>query len=113
MTDDREPMALRECNDCGWRTFYESRRCRSCGGRQWTDCEPGTGTLLAVTTVHFTPEGVPQPNDLGLAAFEGARLIAQRDPDLEVGDRVRLAIDEPLRETDDGTIRGVRLELAD
>lgn len=105
---------LRECTDCGDRTFYEKRRCLKCGNDSWIDREPGTGKLLAVTTVHVSPEGVPEPNQLGLAQFqEGVNLVGQLESNLSAGDRVKLDTDQPLRDSEDGTRTGPRLISAD
>lgn len=103
-----------ECVECGRRTFYAKRRCLDCGSAASQEVDPGTGELLAVTSVHVTPDGVREPNDLGLAAFpNGANVIAQLDEDLAVGDRVRLAGDHELRRGTDGALRGGRLVAAD
>ncbi|QLG63854.1 Zn-ribbon domain-containing OB-fold protein [Halorarum salinum] len=103
-----------ECDDCGRRTFYAKRRCPDCGGDAWGEVDPGTGELLATTTVHVTPDGVREPNDIGLAAFPGgANVVAQLGADLAVGDAVRLAGDHELRRGEDGALRGGRLVAAD
>lgn len=88
-----------ECTRCGRRTFYEKECCLECGSRAWNEREPGTGTLLAITTVHVSPDGVRRPNRLGLARFEaGGDLVAQLETDLEVGERVALDHDTVLRD---------------
>ncbi|AGB39984.1 Zn-ribbon domain-containing OB-fold protein [Natronococcus occultus] len=80
-----------ECPDCGRRTFYEKRRCLDCGADDLRSREAGVGTLRAVTAVHVTPDGVSEPNRLGLASFDGdASIIAQLEDGLEPGDRVTL-----------------------
>ncbi|WP_306061676.1 Zn-ribbon domain-containing OB-fold protein [Natronococcus wangiae] len=99
-----------ECADCGRRTFYTKRRCLDCGADGLRTCEPGVGTVQAVTTVHVTPEGVDQPNRLGLASFDGdANIIAALDEDLEAGDSVSLETDE----TDEGAESAPRLVPAE
>lgn len=99
-----------ECGNCGHRTFYDKRRCLECGSEDFSREPAGQGELLAVTVVHVTPEGVREPNPLGLAKFSGgANLIAQLDDDLAVGDAVTLVGGRDLRETDDGVITGPRL----
>lgn len=103
-----------ECTDCGQRTFYEKRRCLVCAADSFERRDPGVGELLATTTSHVTADGVRNPNRLGLARFDGdTNVIAQLDGDLEPGDAVRLEDGAELRETDAGTLRGGRLELAD
>ncbi|GAB7011629.1 Zn-ribbon domain-containing OB-fold protein [Halorubrum trueperi] len=105
---------LYECRDCGRRTNYEKRRCLSCAGREFDRVPAGTGTLLSVTTVHVTPDGVREPNALGLASFSGgANVVAQLDEDLSIGDAVRLSADHELRVADDGPMRGVRIVAAE
>lgn len=80
-----------ECPDCGRRTFYEKRRCLDCGADNLRSRDAGVGTLRAVTAVHVTPDGVSEPNRLGLASFDGdASIIAQLEDGLETGDRVAL-----------------------
>lgn len=106
--------ALRECENCGRRTFYTKRSCLDCGRQTFRECEPGDGELLAITTVHVTPDGVREPNILGLASFGGANLVAQlADDALAVGDRVRLDGEVKLREANDDTVRGARIVAAD
>lgn len=101
---------LLECRDCGRRTYYEKRRCPECGGAEFDGTPAGTGELISVTTVHVTPEGVREPNALGLAAFPGgANLVAQLDGALSIGDAVRLVGDRELRTTEDGPLWGVRI----
>lgn len=102
---------LIECVACGRRSFYEKRRCLECGASTFETVVAGTGELLSVTTVHVTPDGVREPNVLGLAAFEGgANVIAQLDdPTLQIGDAVRLTPDRALRTTGDGVLEGARL----
>lgn len=84
-----------------------------CGSRQWDTQEPGTGELLAITTVQVTPKGVREPNQLGLAEFEGANLIAQIGNDLDVGDGVKIDDGNVLREGDEGTRIGAQFVPAD
>lgn len=99
-----------ECVDCGRRTFYDKRRCLDCGSDTFENVEPGQGELLSITTVEVTPDGVREPNDLGLAAFDGeANVVAQLDDDLSVGDAVRLEGEYELREGREGPMRGPRL----
>lgn len=103
-----------ECEACGRRTFYEKRRCLDCGNGAFAETTPSTGELMAVTTVHVTPEGVREPNELGLAAFPGdANVIAQLDDELAVGDAVDLDGDYELRRGGDGALHGARLVAAD
>jgi len=103
-----------ECEACGWRSFYEKRRCLECGESDLFVTTPGTGELLAVTTVHVTPEGVREPNELGIASFPSdANVVAQLGQSLSVGDSVALDGDHELRRVEDGTLRGVRLVAAD
>jgi len=105
---------LLECDDCGRRTYYEKRRCPDCGGAAFDAVPAGDGELLSVTTVHVTPEGVREPNRLGLAAFPGgANVVAQLDEELSVGDAVRLVGDRELRVTEDGPLWGVRIAAAE
>jgi len=99
-----------ECADCGRRSFYSKRRCLDCGSDDLVDAPAGDGELLATTTVHVTPEGVREPNALGLAAFSGgANVVAQLADAAAVGDTVRLSGERDLRTTDDGVLRGCRL----
>ncbi|MGM0605783.1 MAG: Zn-ribbon domain-containing OB-fold protein [Halobacteriota archaeon] len=103
-----------ECADCGRRSFYAKFRCLDCASAELLETEPGTGELLAITTVHVVPDGVREPNALGLAAFDGrANVIAQLEGDLEVGDSVRLAGEYELRQGADGPLTGGRLVAAD
>ncbi|MFD1571673.1 Zn-ribbon domain-containing OB-fold protein [Halorubrum laminariae] len=105
---------LLECRDCGRRTYYQKRRCLECGGSTFDRVDAGRGELRSVTTVHVTPEGVREPNRLGLASFPGgANVIAQLDEDLGIGDAVRLEGDHDLRVTADGALRGARLVAAE
>lgn len=99
-----------ECTECGHRTFYEKHRCLNCGTDGFTTVPAGEGTLLAYTTVHVTPEGVSQPNHLGLATFTGgANVIAQLEGGPTIGDTVHLIPDKTLRVTNAGTLAGYRL----
>ncbi|QKY17346.1 OB-fold domain-containing protein [Halorubrum sp. CBA1229] len=105
---------LLECRDCGRRTYYEKRRCPECGGAAFDAVPAGTGELLSVTTVHVTPDGVREPNALGLASFPGgANVIAQLDGELSIGDDVRLVGERALRVTEDGPLWGVRIVAAE
>ncbi|MDZ5809948.1 OB-fold domain-containing protein [Halorubrum sp. AD140] len=105
---------LLECRDCGRRTYYEKRRCPACGGSAFDGVSAGEGELLSVTTVYVTPDGVREPNALGLASFAGgANVIAQLDEELSIGDAVRLVGDRELRETDDGPMWGARIVAAE
>ncbi|WP_144797299.1 Zn-ribbon domain-containing OB-fold protein [Halorubrum depositum] len=105
---------LLECRDCGHRTYYEKHRCLECGGAEFDAVPAGNGELLSVTTVHVTPEGVREPNALGLAAFPGgANVVAQLDEELSIGDEVRLVGDRELRVTEDGPLWGVRIAAAE
>lgn len=103
---------IRECTNCGYRTFYEKRHCMECGNQQWDKRDPGVGELLAITTVHVSPTGVREPNQIGLAKFEGANLIAQTREDLDVGDSVKLDDGNVLREGDDGAQIGAQFVSA-
>lgn len=94
---------IRQCADCGYRTFYEKQHCMDCGSQEWDNQEPGVGELLAITTVHVSPKGVRSPNRLGLAKFEGANLVAQIGEDLSVGDNVKLDDGNILREGENGS----------
>lgn len=101
-----------ECSVCGRRSFYDKRRCLDCGSDAFEPVESGTGELLAVTAVEVTPDGVREPNTLGIAAFDGAaNVVAQLEAaeDVDVGDAVRLAGDHDLRQGEDGPLRGPRL----
>ncbi|SEP16718.1 hypothetical protein SAMN04487948_11811 [Halogranum amylolyticum] len=99
---------IRECANCGYRTFYKKRHCMECGSQQWDKQESGIGELLAITSVHVSPKGVRKPNRLGLAKFEGANLVAQIGKDLNVGDNVKIDNGNTLREEDDGTQVGAQ-----
>lgn len=102
-----------ECVDCGWRTFYERSRCPECGNESFEPWQPTVGTLLAKTTNYVTPDGVRQPNALGLARFDGdVDVVAQLEDDVEPGDDVRLEDGYELRETDDGALIGARFVAA-
>lgn len=103
-----------ECRECGRRTFYKKNRCPECGSDQYTKEKPGKGKLVAITTVHITPEGVREPNELGLATFPGdANIVAQLDESLSVDDTVVLDGDYELRTRKDRILRGARLIAAD
>ncbi|MDS0476907.1 OB-fold domain-containing protein [Natrinema sp. 1APR25-10V2] len=105
---------LHECTDCGNCTFYEKRRCLECGNSSWIEREPGTGELLAITTVHVSPDGVPTPNLLGLAQFEDeVNLVGQLESDLAVGDPVKLDTGRTLRDNGNKTRTGPRLVSAE
>lgn len=96
-----------QCVDCGWRTFYEKERCLECGGDEFEPWRPGEGELLSVTTIRVTPDGVREPNRLGLAVFEGgASVVAQLDGDLAVGDAVVLSGDRQLSERRGSVLTG-------
>lgn len=100
---------LLKCTECGKYTFYEKRCCLECGNDSWVECDPGSGELLAVTTVHISPEGVPEPNLLGLAQFEnGVNLVGQLESDLTVGESVELDPGRTLRSSEDGIHTGPR-----
>jgi len=71
---------------------------------------------VARTTVHVTPDGVPSPLELGLAAFPDAgHVVAQfGEQPLGHGDRVDLRGTERLRRDADGTaVTGPKLYPAD
>lgn len=102
-----------ECSDCGRGTFYDKRRCGDCGNDAFRAREAGVGTVRATTTVHVTPDGVDEPLMLGLAVFGDARVIAQLDDDLSVGDSVRLEGEVTLRERGDEQFDGSRLVTVD
>lgn len=107
-------MSPIECTNCGRRTFYEKRRCPDCGSGSFEPWEPAVGELLAVTTSHVTPDGVRQPNPLGLARFgEDVDVVAQLEDELEPGDAVRLADGYELREVESGPLVGARLVAAE
>lgn len=99
-----------ECVECGRRSFYEKHRCLRCSGTEHTAVAAEDGELLAVTTVNVTPEGVREPNRLGLASFPGgAKVVAQVEGELSVGDAVSLTGDRDLRVVEDGVLHGSRL----
>lgn len=99
-----------ECSVCGRHTFYEKKHCHACGNDEFGERDPGTGELLSVTRVHVTPDGVREPNSLGLVRFEnGANLIAQLGGDLAVGDTVTLDADCQLRQDQTGIHTGPRV----
>lgn len=103
-----------ECANCGRRTFYEKQRCLDCESDQFDERDPGTGELVSITRVYVTPDGVREPNRLGLARFKhGANLIAQFDGDLSVGDAVSLSVDSELRDVEGDVHIGPRLVPAD
>lgn len=103
-----------ECERCGRRTFYKKNQCLECGSDQFTERKPGEGKLIAITTVHITPDGVRKPNELGLATFPGnANIIAQLDDSLSVDETVVLDGDYELRARNDKILRGARLIAAD
>ncbi|NHN48021.1 hypothetical protein G9464_10480 [Halostella sp. JP-L12] len=102
-----------ECSNCGYRTFYKKKHCLECGGQEWNKQEPGVGELLAITTVHVSPEGVREPNRLGIARFEGANLVAQIRKGLNPGDNVKLDDSNILREGDNGTHVGAQFAPVD
>lgn len=105
---------LHECTNCGNCTFYEKYRCLECGNSSWIKREPGTGELLAITTVHVSPDGVSTPNLLGLAQFEdGANFVGQLESDLTVGDSVKLDTGRILRDDENRTWTGPWLISAD
>lgn len=97
-----EPVAVDRafrCADCGRRWYYHRRRCPDCSGTDATTYELGTGELVAVTSVEMTPPDVRSPNRLGLARFDGVRLIAQlADETLSPGDIVAFAGAHRLRD---------------
>lgn len=102
-----------ECEACGRRSFYNKSRCLECGNNAFVHKKSGTGTLLSVSTVHVTPEGVREPNKLGLASFSSnANVIAQLGDSVSVGDEVELSGDYELRQQDEGPLRGARLVTA-
>lgn len=100
---------LAACAECETRSYYAGSRCPACGGRtERVDEDLGRGELVAVTTVHVTPPGVPSPNRLGVARFDGdVQVLAQLADDLDAGDTVALRGDEALDES--GETRGPRL----
>ena len=108
-------MNVDECRRCGWRSFYRDTYCPDCGHNEVLTLNPGNGELLATTTVHVTPDGVREPNRLGIAVFAGgANAVAQLgDESLSVGDSVRLEEECVLREGKTGQIRGAQFVKAD
>lgn len=95
-------LALQECPGCGHRQSFVRHFCGRCGGRdlQWI-AAGGTGTVVALTTLHRAPtpdhrERVPYSIAL-VALPEGPRVMAHADRALALGDRVRLGF-EPLGE---------------
>jgi uncharacterized OB-fold protein len=100
-----EPVAVDRafrCADCGRRWYYQRRRCPDCSGTDATTYGLGTGELVAVTRVEMTPPDVRSPNRLGLASFDGVRLIAQlADEALSPGDAVAFAGANRLRDGDE------------
>jgi uncharacterized OB-fold protein len=103
-------MSVDECRHCGRRSFYRKSYCPNCGHEEVSTLDPGDGELLATTTVTVTPNGVREPNRLGIAKFAGgANMIAQLgDESLSVGDSVRLEEDCVLREGEKGQVRGAQ-----
>lgn len=106
---DSDPGEIRECEACGYRTFYSTRLCPDCGSDRFDTRPAGTGELTAVTTVHVTPPGVREPNRLGVARFDGVGYIGQIEGEATPGDAVCLVDGFDLRETDEGTYSGPRI----
>ena len=103
-----------ECKACGQRSFYDKSRCLDCGNDEFLCENPGTGQVISVSTVHVTPEGVREPNRLGLASFPGdANIIAQIGDSVSSGDDVVLKGGHELRDGRDGIVQGARLLPAD
>ena len=107
-------MRVLECKACGQRSFYDKSQCLDCGNDEFLCENPGTGQVISVSTVHVTPEGVREPNRLGLASFPGdANIIAQIGDSVSSGDDVVLKGEYKLRHGKDGIIQGARLLPAD
>jgi len=109
---DSGDASFHRCDRCSRAWYYDRAVCPDCGARSFTRIRPGEGTVAALTTVHVTPEGVPQPLELGLASFPtGGHVVAQlADDRLERGDGVVLRGPDELRRAADGTtITGSKL----
>ncbi|WP_144901018.1 PhlB family protein [Halobellus captivus] len=56
------------CENCKRVWYYDRAVCPNCRGRSFERTPSEQGTVVARTTVHVTPDGVPQPLDLGLVS---------------------------------------------
>ena len=104
------------CDNCSRVWYYERAVCPDCHTRSFTRVRPRHGTIVARTTVHVTPEGVPQPLALGLVSYpEGGHVLGQlTDDSIERGDAVVLAGDHELRRAPDGDpITGPKIHPAE
>jgi len=102
---DSSPAQFHRCDRCSRAWYYDRAVCAGCGHRSFSAIEPATGTVVARTSVHVTPDGVPSPLELGLAAFpDVGHVVAQFGGQaLEHGDPVDLRGAERLRRDADGT----------
>lgn len=87
-------LRYQRCMDCGAAQTGQRFACCGCGGIQLAWCDAaGTGTVVAVSTVHRAPTEAWRalaPYTLVLVDLdEGPRLMAHGAPGLAIGQRVR------------------------
>jgi len=94
------------CENCEHVWYYERAVCPNCHSRSFDRVPSKTGTVVARTTVHVTPDGVPQPLELGLVSYEeGGHVLGQlADETVSRGQFVVLAGTHELRRESDGSV---------
>lgn len=88
-------LRYQRCEKCGMAQFYPRPFCARCGGTPRWRVSRGVGTIYAATRV----TRAPTPDFAALAPYEillvdldeGYRMMAQGEPGLSIGDRVRVA----------------------
>lgn len=105
-------LLIQKCDDCGTLRNPPSPGCGHCSSMEWSAYElKGEGTLFSYTVHHHPPlPNFPAPHPIGLAEFEGVRVLGAMDgtdpADLAIGKRVTI---EFVRR---GDAAGFRFKLA-
>lgn len=80
-----------ECTNCNHRTAAPKAACTRCGGRDLNIVElPTEGTVFSETTLAVTPEQFSDEFQAGIVDLGVARIMAQFEVEVEIGDVVEL-----------------------
>lgn len=80
-----------ECNECDHRTAAPKAACTRCGGRDLNIVDlPTEGKVFTETTLSVTPERFSDGFQAGIVEIGEARLMAQFEGKVEIGDEVEL-----------------------
>lgn len=79
------------CTDCGHATGAPKAACARCGSRDVETVQlPTQGTVFTESQINATPDAFEGPHQVGMVDLGEARIMAQFDSDVAIGDDVEL-----------------------